>query len=86
MQKDRGTHNEHLAEAIRDGTRSEEVREANGPSSATGANRSFRSRFEADYCWSNNNDRDAVRACVRAFVRTRDTCVCAETMTACDDF
>lgn len=54
--------------------------------SATGANRSFRSGFEADYCWSNNNDRDDGCACVRSGVYMHDTRVCAETMTACDDF
>lgn len=62
------------------------MRDANGPSSATGANRSFRSGFEADYCWSNNNDRDAEYACVRVSVRTHDARMCTETMTACDDF
>ncbi|KAG5324239.1 MOS1T transposase, partial [Pseudoatta argentina] len=47
-------HNEHLPKRFE----MEQEMEYERWRSATGANRSFKSGFEADYCWSNNNDRD----------------------------
>jgi len=82
-QKDRRMHNEHTYQD--DSRWSKKWSTRDGEVQQEQIDR-FRSGFEADYCWSNNNDRDDGCARVRSGVYIHDTRVCAETMTACDDF